>query len=96
MTADEKNKIARLRKNGMGYLKISQTLGLNENTVKTFCRRNGLTGEVKPCQTKSSPESYRKPARIVESCSSSIPGTGKRSSVGTSAVTIGGTAIWRW
>ena len=44
MTTDEKNKIAEMRKGGMGYLKIAQVLGLNENSVKTFCRRNGLTG----------------------------------------------------
>lgn len=47
MTTDQKNRIAELRKGGMGYLKIAQTLGLNENSVKTFCRRNGLTGDVK-------------------------------------------------
>ena len=46
MTTDQKNKIAEMRKSGMGYLKIAQALGLNENSVKTFCRRNGLTGTV--------------------------------------------------
>lgn len=44
MTNDEKNRISELRRAGMGYLKIAQTLDLNVNTVKTFCRRNGLTG----------------------------------------------------
>lgn len=44
MTKDEKNSIARMRKDGCSYSQIARELGVNENTVKTFCRRNGLTG----------------------------------------------------
>ena len=44
MTKDEKNSIARMRKDGCSYSQIARELGLNENTVKTFCRRKGLTG----------------------------------------------------
>ena len=33
-----------MRGDGAGYAKIAQELGININTVKTFCRRNGLTG----------------------------------------------------
>ena len=44
MTVEEKAKMGELRRAGMGYLKISQTLGINQNTVKTFCRRNNLAG----------------------------------------------------
>lgn len=43
MTTDERNKIVRMRKSGIGYATIAQELGLSKNTVKTFCRRNGLT-----------------------------------------------------
>ena len=49
MTVEEKARIAELRGAGVGYLKISQTLGVNLNTVKTFCRRNHLAG--KPIET---------------------------------------------
>ena len=39
----EKEKILELWKQGFGSSRIAKTLGLNTNTVKTFCRRNGLT-----------------------------------------------------
>ena len=44
MTNNEKNSIIRMRKNGCSYSRIAEELGVNENTVKSFCRRNGLTG----------------------------------------------------
>lgn len=44
MTTDEKTKIAGMRKDGYSYAAVAREIGLNENTVKTFCRRNGLTG----------------------------------------------------
>ena len=43
MTKEDKNSIAKMRKDGLSYARIACELGLNENTVKTFCRRNGLT-----------------------------------------------------
>ena len=39
MTSEEKNKIVKLSNQGMGYLKIANTLNLSSNTVKTFLRR---------------------------------------------------------
>ena len=44
MTEEEKTAIADYRRNGCGYKKIGQLLGVSENTVKTYCRRNGLSG----------------------------------------------------
>ncbi len=44
MTSDQKNTITEYRRNGLGYKKISQLTGVSENTIKTFCRRNGLGG----------------------------------------------------
>ena len=41
----EKGKILELWKQGFGSSRIAKPLGLNTNTVKTFCRRNGLTGD---------------------------------------------------
>ena len=52
MNADDKNRIVVLRKSGVGYKKIAQELGINENSVKSFCRRNGLAGSIeKPQET---------------------------------------------
>ena len=46
MTVDEKNNITQLRAAGISYAQIAFKTGINENTVKTFCRRNGLrTGQ---------------------------------------------------
>jgi len=42
MTVQEKNRIAAMRKAGMGYAAIAQELEISKNTVKTFCRRNNL------------------------------------------------------
>lgn len=47
MTELEKQKIIKLRNGGYGYIRIAQTLGMSENTVKSFCRRNSLGGENK-------------------------------------------------
>ena len=60
MTNDEKNRIAELRRSGMGYLKIAQALDLNVNSVKTFCRRNGLTGESEKMPDTAFPGVLRK------------------------------------
>lgn len=38
----QKEQIRNLRSDGYGYKKIAAVLGLSENTVKSFCRRNGL------------------------------------------------------
>lgn len=44
MTDAEKEKIRFWRMEGFGYGTIADRLGLSENTVKSFCRRNHLTG----------------------------------------------------
>ena len=44
MTPSQKEAIMRLRRTGIGYAAIAEKLGLSKNTVKTFCRRNDLTG----------------------------------------------------
>ena len=47
MTDEQKEQIKVLRQRGMGYIRVAQALGISENTVKSFCRRNKLTGQVK-------------------------------------------------
>lgn len=44
MTNDEKKVITQMREAGTGYARIAQETGISINTIKTFCRRNGLTG----------------------------------------------------
>lgn len=46
MNDAQRKKIRELRADGYGYGRIAQTLGISENTIKTFCRRNGLGGMV--------------------------------------------------
>lgn len=40
----QREQIKKLRGRGYGYGRIAQALGINENTVKTYCRRHGLGG----------------------------------------------------
>ena len=48
MTNEQRAAIAESRKNGCGYKKISQLTGISENTIKTYCKRNGLGGTAVP------------------------------------------------
>lgn len=45
MTAEEKEKIRELRLKGMGYKGIAGLLGLSRDSVRGFCKRNGLDGD---------------------------------------------------
>lgn len=47
MTKQEIAKIKFFRSEGLGYGAIATKMGLSVNTVKSFCRRNGLTGVAK-------------------------------------------------
>ena len=46
MTSEEKSRLSAMRKAGRSYTEIAAELGISKNTIKTFCRRNGLTSEV--------------------------------------------------
>ena len=39
MTNEQRERITTMRQDGIGYIKIAQALGLSENTVKSYCRR---------------------------------------------------------
>lgn len=45
MTDEEKQQITRLRKKGCGYTAVANKVGISKDTVKSFCRRNGLAGK---------------------------------------------------
>lgn len=60
MTPEEKTKIITLRKAGLGYQPIAEILGMKENTVKTFCRRNGLNVSATKDENMVFPGVYRK------------------------------------
>lgn len=47
MTNAEKQKIIRLREQGLGYTQIANRMGLFKSKVATFCKRNGLAEETK-------------------------------------------------
>ncbi|MCD7732399.1 MAG: helix-turn-helix domain-containing protein [Oscillospiraceae bacterium] len=51
MTDEQKLQIKKLRKDGHGYVRIAKALGLSENTVRSFCRRNELLKNSSETQT---------------------------------------------
>ena len=85
MTADEKNTIIKLRKAGKSLTQIAEETGILRNTVKTFCRRQGLTGDVesmpdvavtdkpweKPCQYCGKPMTIYPGRKEKKFCSDS-------------------------
>ena len=46
MTDGQRQKIIQLRKEGCGYTAIAKELDISRDTVRSFCRRNGLAGEM--------------------------------------------------
>ena len=42
MTENQKAEIASYRAEGLGYKRISQVMGISENTIKTYCRRHRM------------------------------------------------------
>lgn len=63
MTNEQKAAITEYRKNGCGYKKISRLTGICESTVKTYCRRNGMAGNMKETATGDTRGITEKPCR---------------------------------
>lgn len=63
MTKEEKIRIEAYRRKGVGYKQIAKDLDLSVNSVKSYCRRNGLSNET---LEQSLPES------ACEQCGKSI------------------------
>jgi len=71
MTNFQKQQIMTLRKQGHGYIKIGQMLGISDNTISSYCRRNGLDSDTAsntvPCKRCGKPikrASGRKPKKF--------------------------------
>lgn len=45
MKAAQAEQISHMRRMGNSYGRIAESLGMSLNTVKSFCRRQGITGE---------------------------------------------------
>lgn len=45
MTDEQKARIFRMRQKGMSYDAVAEALSLSKNTIKSYCRRNGLSGK---------------------------------------------------
>ncbi|MHB8076674.1 hypothetical protein [Desulfosporosinus fructosivorans] len=46
MTLFQKEQVRRMRSEGISYSKIADCLGISENTIKSYCQRNKLSGMV--------------------------------------------------
>ena len=60
MTNGEKILITRQRRQGLGYAEIVRKLGMSVNTVKSYCRRNGIkpAGKTMPGKDACSAAAY--------------------------------------
>lgn len=46
MTDEQRNSVADFRREGYGYTAIAKKMNLSRDTVRSFCRRNGLSGDM--------------------------------------------------
>lgn len=63
MTDEQKTRIFRMREQGMSYGVIAEALSLSKNTVKSYCRRNGIAGKRVPAQ-----KTAEEPAEFCQNC----------------------------
>ena len=60
MTDAQKKMIAGMRGLGAGYTEVAKQLDLPVGTIKTYCRRNGLTGDPRDTQLKKKSRNTQK------------------------------------
>ncbi|MCD7712356.1 MAG: RNA polymerase subunit sigma-70 [Firmicutes bacterium] len=59
MTDEQKLRIRNLRGNNVGYVRIARMLGISENTVRSYCRRNEMTWNSAPKDEMSNVETEK-------------------------------------
>jgi uncharacterized protein YjcR len=69
MTSFQKEQIHRMRSAGMGYAKIAASLGISENTIKSYCRRHNLGGIMATSQPAQR-DDKKKPGRFAKTAGS--------------------------
>ena len=88
MANEQRLQIAAYRKTGMGYKQIAKELDISANSVKSYCRRNGLSSEaLEQCLPESA----------YENCGKSIEQKKERRERGTVPIVAGingGIPIW--
>ena len=86
MNQDKKARIRELREEGLSYTEIAKRMDISKNTIKSFCRCNGITETKKDEGDLGVCEFCRKPI--------SQPVGRKKDSVQIAVETNGGIAIW--
>lgn len=66
MTDKQKQQIRAMRGDGNSYARIAAALNISENTVKSYCRRNGLTSGL-PAKAKAA-----QPASFCKQCGKAL------------------------
>ncbi len=68
MTTEQKNRIVALREAGYGYTAVARELGLNKNTVCSYCHKIGLAGVKNNLQLPESRVNVEEPKPDQETC----------------------------
>ncbi len=73
MTNEQKERITALRYQGYGYSKIAGVLSVSVNTVKSYCRRNGLDSDTlnnsAACKQCGKPITIKEKYKLRQFCS---------------------------
>lgn len=72
MTDEQKIQIEEMRKYGLGYVRIAQRLGISENTVKSFCRRNNLAGNATEQAVAAEQKAHCNSVRPCKNCGAPV------------------------
>lgn len=72
MTKMQKETITRLRLSGYGYNRISKYTGINESTVKSFCRRHSLKKENLGSHLAMEETTIKLPIRYCKNCGQEV------------------------
>ena len=75
MTAVEQQQIQEYRQKGFGYKAIAEVVGVTRDSVRGYCKRNGLDGDGKEVQLKAGEKSKTK--LVCPCCGQPITKNGK-------------------